>query len=82
MKEQTADERLAWLLRDLCTRMGYSMAVRDPAKFKPLVALGAEVFADAVLVAEGLNPEHEKHLRRAVREFVSERFAGWSSRDA
>jgi hypothetical protein len=81
MKEQTADERLAWLLRDLCTQLGYSMAVRDPARFRRLVALGAEVFADAVLVAEGLDPELDKQLRRSVREFVSERFARWSSRD-
>ena len=79
MKPQTHKERVEWLLNDLCVQMGYSMAARQPEKFESLVAEGAEAFADAVLVAEGLDPQMEKHLRRGVVRFVSERFERWSS---
>ena len=79
MKHQTQKERVEWLLNDLCVQLGYSMAVRQPEKFESLVAEGPESFADAVLVIEGLDPQVEKHLRQAVRSFVAQRFARWSS---
>ena len=70
------------LLQDLCTKLGFSMAVRDAERFIPLVHEGPDTFADTVLLAEGLDPTLEKRLRRDVREFVGARFHQWSSQAA
>ena len=71
-----------WLLEDLCTTFGFSMAVRDADRFIPLVHQGPDTFADTVLLAEGLDPTSEKRLRRDVREFVAARFERWTSQSA
>ena len=77
MGSQSEAERVYWLLSDLCSQLGYSMAVREPERFERLVAEGVEAFADAVLEAEGLAPELNKGLRRDVRAFVAKRFEKW-----
>ena len=71
---------VSWLLHDLRSKLGYCTATRNPERFMPLVAEGPESFADAVLVAEGLDPALEKRLRRGLRDFVAERFELWASR--
>ena len=74
---------IEWLLKDLCTKLGFSMAVRDPDRFIALAQQGPHIFADAVLLAEGLDPNDptlEKRLRRGVHEFVAARFERWTSR--
>ena len=73
---------IKWLLEDLCTKLGFSMAVRDADRFIALVHQGPDTFADTVLLAEGLDPTLEKRLRRDVREFVAARFERWASRGA
>ncbi len=73
---------VGWLLTDLCEKLGFSMAIRDPDRFQELVPLGPDQFADAVLDAEGLNPDHEKQVRRHVRELVAARFARWKETGA
>jgi hypothetical protein len=65
------------LLADLCEDLGFSMAVRDLPRFEKLVEHGPEVFADAVLAAEGIRPDEEKQMRREIRAFVAARFAHW-----
>ena len=59
-----------WLLEDLCTKLGFSMAVLDADRFIALVHQGPDTLADTVLLAEGLDPTLEKRLRRKVRERV------------
>ena len=71
-----------WLLKDLCTKLGFSMAVRDADRFIKLVHQGPDTFADTVLLAEGLDPTLEKRLRRDAREFVAARFERWTSQGA
>jgi hypothetical protein len=71
-----------WLLKDLCTKLGFSMAVRDADRFIALVHQGPDTFADTVLLAEGLDPTLEKRLRRDAREFVPARFERWTSQGA
>ena len=71
---------VSWLLDDLCSKFGYSLAVREPERFMRLVPNGPDSFADAVLVAEGLDPALETRLRSGVREFVAARFELWASR--
>ena len=70
---------VAWLLQDLCTQLGYSMAARQPERFIELVSKGPDSFADAVLLAEGLDPALEKRLHRDTRQFVAARFERWAA---
>ena len=72
-------KEVTWLLQDLCTQLGYSMAVRQPERFIELVPKGPESFADAVLVAEGLDPMLEKRLHREIRQVVAARFERWAA---
>jgi hypothetical protein len=72
-------KKVASLLEDLCAQHGYSMAVLRPERFIELVPKGPESFADAVLLAEGLDPALEKHQRRHVRQFVAARFERWAA---
>jgi len=69
-----------WLLADLCVELGYCLWGREPACFESLVELGPGAFADAVLRAEGLDPELDRRARQGVRDFVARRFEAWSSR--
>jgi len=82
---ETNPKDIKWLLHDLSATLGFSMAVRDPDRFIALAHQGPHVLADAVLLAEGLDPNDptmDKRLRRGVHEFVAARFALWTSRDA
>jgi hypothetical protein len=72
-------KQVAWLLQDLCTQLGYSMAMRQPERFIQLVHTGPDSFADAVLLAEGLDPAREKRQRRDIRQFVATRFERWAA---
>ena len=78
MPDADQSTRVSWLLDDLCVKLGCCSAAREQARFEGLVDSGPEVFADAVLVAEGLNPDTDKQSRREVLEFVAARFARWN----
>jgi hypothetical protein len=72
-------KKVALLLEDLCTQHGYSMAALRLERFVELVPKGPDSFADAVLLAEGLDPGLEKQQRRHVRQFVAARFERWAA---
>jgi hypothetical protein len=72
-------KEVARLLQDLCAHLGYSFAMRQPERFVNLVPKGPDSFADAVLLAEGLDPTLEKRLRRDIRQFVAARFERWAA---
>jgi hypothetical protein len=67
MVDQGDSTRVYWLLEDLCTQMGFSLAARQPERFEKLVSAGVDAFTDAVLVTEGLSLEEHKRLRSEVR---------------
>ena len=77
MDFSVAPSQVGWLLTDICVHLGHCSAAREQERFEQLVSLGPAALADAVLVAAGINPEHEKQLRREVHEFVAARFARW-----
>src|SRR5689334_17942311 len=82
---ETNPKDLEQLLYDLCTTFGFGMAVRDPDRFVALAQEGPEMLADAVLLAEGLDPVDptlDPRLRRGVYEFVAARFERWAARSA
>lgn len=66
-----------WLLKDLCTQLGFFMAARQPERFETLVPTGVDVFTDAVLATEGMVAEEHKRLRNEVRAFIATRFRKW-----
>lgn len=66
--------KLTRLLTELCTDLGFSLPLRDPGRFQALLPLGIDALTDGVLVAEGLDPQMEKDLRRQVRERVAKQF--------
>lgn len=72
-------EDVEWLLKDLSSKLGYSMANREPERFIALVQQGPEHFADAVLLAGGLDPNLERRSRRELRQFVAARFERWAT---
>ena len=76
-------KQVAWLLHDLTVQLGYSMAARNPEQFEGLVALGPGAFANAVLIAEGLDPNFvDKAQRDALHGFVKRRFERWAAESA
>jgi hypothetical protein len=60
-----------WLLADLCEELGFSLPLRDVAKFEKVASAGADAFADEVMRAEGLDPATNKQLRNKVRDRVA-----------
>jgi hypothetical protein len=79
MSVSTERQQVIWLLHDLALQLGYSMAARTPEQFERLVRQGPSAFADAVLVAEGLDPDLQRDQRKAVRAFVRARFDRWAA---
>src|SRR5688500_15198836 len=76
---------IEWLLEELCTKLGFCMAGRDPDRFMTLAHQGSHIFAEAVLLAEALDPTDptlEKRVRSGVHEFVAAHFERWASRAA
>jgi hypothetical protein len=69
--------KVAHLLEELCTDLGFCLAGRDPTRFETLTESGVDAFTDAVLAAEGLNPETDLVIRRQVRSLVDSHFLGW-----
>jgi hypothetical protein len=65
------------LLSELCSELGFSLPLRECARFESLLPLGVEAFTDAALVTEGLGPQMEKKLRKQVRDRVEKHFARW-----
>jgi len=78
----TDSSQVAWLLQDVCVKVGFCSAARDLEHFEQLVSQGPDAFADAILVKEGMNPEYEKRWRRELRAFVAARFAHWGETGA
>lgn len=73
MKHTNRLEKVRWLLTDLCERLGFCSALHQLERFEALVDEGAEAFANAVLMVEGLEPDEHIHLRREVLAFVTKR---------
>ena len=71
--EKTFESELPWLLRELCTELGFCL---PPAEYEALMNApprDVDAFTDAVLNAEGLDPSLNKQLRRAVRSKIERR---------
>lgn len=55
---------VGYLLNDLCTECRFCIPPKDAEIIKEEKFLEADEFACKVLIAEGMNPEHEKRWRK------------------
>lgn len=70
----TPGRRVDRLLSELCSRLGYCCASRNPLEFEALVPMGADAFARAVLASEG----HAIGVSAGqVRQLVARHFEQW-----
>jgi len=62
------------LLSELCVELGFCLPPLEQARLQNSPPQDVDAFTDAVFLAEGLNPQYEKQLRRQVRDRVAKHF--------
>ncbi len=63
---------IARLLEELCVELGFCLPPEAQARLVARPPLSVNAFTDAVLLAEGLDPQFvDKSLRRQVRDRVA-----------
>ena len=63
-----------WLLYDLCVRLGFCLPAKEEVCLVGLAPDDPDDFTDAVMWAEGLDPQLHQRLRQQVRKLVVEHF--------
>lgn len=70
-----SERRVRWLLGELCVRLGFCLPAEEVERLVANPPEGVESFAEAVIRAEGLEPESmDRGVYRAVRECVAAGF--------
>lgn len=77
-KQATLERDLDVLLDDLCREWGFCTRLNGRQLIAETGSIDAETFAQAVLVAEGLNPEYEVRWMRNMKRVFSERYGSGS----
>ena len=68
------------LLSELCKKLGFCLLLSEIERLSATPPSGVDAFADAVFLAEGMNPEMaDRHLYRQVRAVVRDAFASSES---
>lgn len=65
---------LGLFMADLCTEWGFCNALTPEDLVRVGHTLTASEFADAVLRAEGMNPEYELNWRRRITRLFTDRY--------
>ena len=78
---QPSSDQVRELLRELCQEHGLCYASRELARFEALVTSGPALFAEEVLLAEGLEPAENRALIIEVRAHVTFVFDQWGLSD-
>ena len=68
------NKKLDKLLSDLCTEYGFCLSIDSIEKLKEIRDIDATEFAEAILLAEGMNPETEIERKRKIRNKFIEMF--------
>lgn len=80
-KAKSREEKLRWLLHDLCVDSGFCIPPADVDRIAQTKRLDADTFANEVLRAEGMVPEYHKQFHRGIRQRFIECFGGAVSVD-
>ena len=76
MKAMLSSTEVEYLLTQLCVDLGFCLPPVIQKKFQEMPPADIDSFTDAVIVAEGLDPEYiDPRLRSQVRQLVAESFA-------
>lgn len=67
-------KEIEYLLNDLCIDWGFCIPPEDIKRITEVATWEADDFACQVLMAEGMNPEYEKHWRSKIRDQFVEKF--------
>jgi hypothetical protein len=59
-----SEQKVLLLLDRICDEQGLCMPPPDRARIAAMQPLGAEAFAEEVLLAEGFDPENEEETRQ------------------
>lgn len=70
MSSQEPSITVSRMLTELCERLGYCDALRQPSRVEAQIQNGADAVVEAVLELERLNPECEKYQHAAVKRVV------------
>jgi hypothetical protein len=66
---------VAWLLCELCVELGFCLPPEAQRRLQSALPAGAEAFADAVLAAEGMDPQTaDPRLRQQVSARIAKHF--------
>lgn len=76
MKSQLSSQQIEVLLQELCVRLGFCLPPNRQAHLSESPPTEIDAFTDAVIHAEGLDPQSDMpiRLRRDVRAIVAEHF--------
>jgi hypothetical protein len=75
---ELASEKILYLLDELCRTMGYCLPPHEKQRISETKGLDAQKLTDAVLMASGFVPAHEKQRRREIEASVSHYLARWA----
>jgi hypothetical protein len=67
-------EDLDYFLRDLCVDWGFCNRLTGEQLLSQSTPVTADAFARAVLLAKGMNPDHEKAWLRKLKHAFADRF--------
>ena len=70
---------LGLLIGDLCSQWGFCNSLVPEDLVRTDCVLTATEFADAILRAEGMNPEYELHWRRRITRLFVARYGAETS---
>lgn len=68
------------LLDDLCVGLGFCLPPGDQQRLRAAPPHDAKAFADAVFVAEGMDPRLYRQLYQQVLEKIEHRISHWANR--
>lgn len=69
--------RVQILLDELCVKLGFCLAPSEQRRLCESAPTDVDIFTDAVLEAEGVDPRVNKQLRRTVRDTIEWHMRRW-----
>ena len=78
MSSDQENVRVQVLLDELCAKLGFCLSPGVQRRLRESAPGDVDTFTDAVLEAEGVDPRHNKQLRRTVRDTIEWHMRRWA----